>query len=123
MLVTQAILLGAGGGGVFMLSQSLLPEVIEHDYQRTGLRRGGTFAGVVAFLETGASAFAIFAMGLLLSSAGYVQGLATVGTQPDSAIAAIRLSAAILPTIAEIVAILLLTRYRLNIVPRRAVMT
>ena len=122
VLVTQAILLGAGGGGVFMLSQSLLPEVIEHDYQRTGLRRGGTFAGVVAFLETGASAFAIFAMGLLLSSAGYVQGLATVGTQPDSAIAAIRLSAAILPTVAEIVAILLLTRYRLNIVPRRAVM-
>lgn len=120
LLVTQAIFLGAGGGGVFMLSQSLLPEVIAYDYQRTGLRRGGSFAGVIALLETGSAALALFVMGFLLSNAGYIQGLANHGAQPASALGAIRLCAAILPTIAEIIAILFLTQYRLDDDNRRA---
>ncbi|HWU03653.1 MAG TPA: MFS transporter, partial [Novosphingobium sp.] len=58
MLLAQAVALGAGGGGIFMLSQALLPDVIEQDNAATGMRRGGAFAGIVAFLETGASALA-----------------------------------------------------------------
>ena len=38
LLVLQGGLIGAGIGGIFMLSQSLLPDVIAYDYQRTGLR-------------------------------------------------------------------------------------
>jgi GPH family glycoside/pentoside/hexuronide:cation symporter len=120
LLVVQGLFLGAGGGGVFMLSQSLLPEVIAHDYQRTGLRRGGAFAGVIALLETGAAAAALFVMGFVLSGAGYVQGLGAGGAQPASALGAIRVVAAILPTIAEIIAILFLTQYRLDADNRRA---
>lgn len=119
LLIVQGVFLGAGGGGVFMLSQSLLPEVIAYDQRRTGLRRGGAFAGVIALLETGAAAAALFVMGLLLSGSGYVQGLAPTGAQPEAALHAIRLCAAILPTLAEVLAILCLTQYRLDAEVRR----
>lgn len=118
LLMVQAVLLGAGGGGVFMLSQALLPDVIEHDYRRTGLRRGGAFAGVVSLLETGSSAFALFALGLALSAGGYVAG-AQAG-QPAHAIEAIRWCACVLPAVAELLGIVLLTRFRLDALPSEA---
>ncbi len=117
LLLMQAVWLGAGGGGVFMLSQSLLPDVIDHDYRRTGLRRGGAFAGVVALLETGASAISIFIMGLILSGAGYIGGKGAVAAQPSSAIWAIILSASVVPAIAEAIGILVLSRFRLDTKP------
>jgi GPH family glycoside/pentoside/hexuronide:cation symporter len=120
-LMGQALLLGAGGGGVFMLSQALLPDVIEHDYRNTGLRRGGAFAGVVSLLETGASAFALFALGLALSAGGYVAGTAEHAGQPPQAIEAIRWCACLLPAAAELLGILLLTRFRLDPTVKAAV--
>jgi GPH family glycoside/pentoside/hexuronide:cation symporter len=112
VLLVQAIWLGAGAGGVFMLSQALLPDVIEHDYRRTGLRRGGAMAGVVALLETGASAISIFVMGLILSGAGYIEGKGAAIVQPDNAIWAIVLSASLVPALVEMLGIACLSRFR-----------
>lgn len=120
LLMVQALLLGAGGGGVFMLSQALLPDVIEHDYRSTGLRRGGAFAGVVSLLETGSSALALFVLGLALSAGGYLAGVAGQAGQPPQAIEAIRWCACVLPAVAELAGILLLTRFRLYREPEGA---
>jgi GPH family glycoside/pentoside/hexuronide:cation symporter len=114
LLLVQAVALGSASGGVFMLSQALLPDVIDHDNRTSGQRRAGAFAGVVALLETGSSALAIFLMGILLSLAGYIEGATTATVQPDSALMAIRVCASILPTLAEGLAIFLLTRFKLE---------
>lgn len=116
LLAGQALVLGAGAGGVFMLTQALLPDVIEEDYRRTGLRRGGVFAGIVALLETSSSALAIFAMGLLLAASGYAEGAGAGGVQvqPQSALDAIRKIASIFPALAEFLAIAMLSRFHLR---------
>jgi GPH family glycoside/pentoside/hexuronide:cation symporter len=114
LLILQAIPLGAGAGGVFMLSQTLLPDVIEHDHQRTGMRGGGSYAGVVSLLETGAAAGAIFLLGIVLSHAGYVQGLKHGAQQPASAVLGIRYCVSLFPAGAEFVSLLLLGLYRLD---------
>lgn len=114
MLMGQAFFLGTFGGGVYMLTQSLLPDVIEHDFATTGEQRGGLYAGAIAFLETASSALAIFAMGLLLSLSGYVEGLDAAGRQPESAEFAIVLSGAVIPSCFELLSILLLIRFPLG---------
>ena len=114
LLLGQAVWLGAGAGGVFMLSQALLPDVIEHDHRRTGLRRGGAMAGIVALLETGASAVSIFVMGLILSGAGYIEGRGGAIVQPQSAVWAIILSASLVPALVEMLGIVFLSRFDPN---------
>lgn len=113
LLIAQGAFMGFGSGGVYMLSQSLLPDVIEYEYRRTGLRRGGAFAGAVSFLETASAALAIFVMGLFLAHAGYVQGLGSTGSQPASAVLAIRLSVSAIPALLELLSLAILSRYRL----------
>jgi GPH family glycoside/pentoside/hexuronide:cation symporter len=113
LLLCQAGVLGVGSGGVYMLSQSLLPDVIEYEYRRSGMRRGGAFAGAISFLETGSSAIGIFIMGLVLSQAGYAQGLPTDAAQPDSAVLAIRLCVSAIPATMALLSLLVLSRYRL----------
>jgi Na+/melibiose symporter-like transporter len=117
LLMIQSLLLGMGAGGVFMLSQALLPDVIEHDYRKTGLRRGGAFAGVVALLETGSAALALLVMGLVLSAAGYIEGAGLASGQPPGALSAIRLCASVFPALAEIVGIILLGQFHPAITP------
>jgi GPH family glycoside/pentoside/hexuronide:cation symporter len=120
-LFIRGVILGAASGGVFMLSQSLLPDVIEYDFRRTGMSRAGSFTGVMSFLETGAGGFGIFALGLLLSGAGYIEGLATAtGEQPGSALLAIRLACSIIPACSDVICILIMTRYRLSEAALRA---
>jgi GPH family glycoside/pentoside/hexuronide:cation symporter len=114
VLALQGAVLGVLGGGVYMLTQSLLPDVIEHDFVTTGERRGGLFAGAVAFLETASSALAIFLMGVMLSLAGYVEGLAITGHQPYSAQLAIIASGAVVPSCFELLGLLVLSRFPLG---------
>jgi GPH family glycoside/pentoside/hexuronide:cation symporter len=110
LLLVQGAMLGAFGGGVYMLTQSLLPDVIEHDTLTTGQQRGGLFAGAVSLLETASSAIAIFVMGLLLSAFGYVEGIAHEAMQPASARLAIILCGAVFPACFELVSLLILCR-------------
>src|SRR5206468_10262082 len=47
----RAFFLGFGGGGVIMLGQAMLPDTIEYDVRRTGLRREGLFAALYTPVE------------------------------------------------------------------------
>lgn len=110
LLVAQACALGVFGGGVYMLTQSLLPDVIEHDAKLTGRQRGGLFAGAVSFLETASSALAIFVMGLMLSVFGYVEGMTPGTEQPASARLAIILCGAVIPACFELISLTILRK-------------
>jgi GPH family glycoside/pentoside/hexuronide:cation symporter len=58
---------GTGAGGLLLTSESLLPDAIEDDCRRSGLRREGTLAAMFAFIEKGANALGVALVGFVLA--------------------------------------------------------
>ena len=114
--VLRAFLLGLSAGGSLLMGQSLLPDTIEYDYRRSGLRREGLFASIYSFVEKAAFAFGPLISGTLLSLFGYVSSRAggPVAVQSAHTLLGIYAGIAILPAGASVLAILLLQFYSLT---------
>jgi GPH family glycoside/pentoside/hexuronide:cation symporter len=98
---------------MLLMGQSLLPDVMEYDYRKTGLRREGLYAGLYSFVEKLAFATAPLTLGVLLSTMGFVPGLPRTATQPESALLAITLSMAVIPAITNTLKVVLALQFRL----------
>jgi glycoside/pentoside/hexuronide:cation symporter, GPH family len=110
----RAVIIGASGGGAILMGQSLLPDTMEYDYRRTGMRREGIFAGVYTTVEKLSGAIGISVVGAFLSAAGYVQSRGTAVVQPQSAIDAIYLIMGCLPALISALGIVGLLFYDLT---------
>ncbi|GIR71726.1 MAG: hypothetical protein CM15mP74_29770 [Halieaceae bacterium] len=99
LYMLRAFVLAVSNGGMLLMGQSLLPDVMEYDYQKTGLRREGLYAGLYSFVEKLAFATAPLTLGVLLSSMGFVPGLPRTAAQPESALWAITLAMAVIPAV------------------------
>jgi GPH family glycoside/pentoside/hexuronide:cation symporter len=110
----RAVVIGAAGGGAILMGQSLLPDTMEYDYRRTGLRREGIFAGFYTTVEKLSGAIGVAVVGAILSTAGYIQSQGTQVQQPDSAIKAIYLIMGCLPALISFLGIVALLFYRLT---------
>jgi GPH family glycoside/pentoside/hexuronide:cation symporter len=96
----RAVGLGITGGAVLLFGQSLLPDTMEWDYRRTGLRREGMLSAVYTIIEKLAYALGAALTGILLGASGYVKATGgTAVTQPESAISAIYFLASFAPLI------------------------
>lgn len=114
-IFARAIAIGIAGGGTFLLTQAMLPDAIEYDYYRTGLRREGVFTGVFVFVEQAAGAVGVAIIGFVLATMGYVAATeGRVVAQPESAILGIYLCMSILPLVFQVFAILAISRYDLT---------
>lgn len=109
--IARAIFIGVMGGGTLLAATSLLPDAIAHDFDRTGLRREGVFAGVYTTVEKASSAIAAALIGVILGLAGYAQGHAG-GPQPASAVSAVRMMT-LAPLVFCVLAAFILSTYRL----------
>ena len=115
LIFARAFAIGVSGGGTFLLTQAMLPDAIEYDYCRTGLRREGVFTGVFVFVEQAAGAIGVAILGLVLSGMGYVPATeGRVVQQPESAILALYVCMAVLPLLFQLVAIAAISRYDLT---------
>jgi GPH family glycoside/pentoside/hexuronide:cation symporter len=88
--IARALWIGLAGGGTLMMASALLPDAITHDFDRTGLRREGVFAGAVTTAEKAAAALSAALIGLCFSLAGYVSGVGGGAHQPPAVVAFIR---------------------------------
>lgn len=113
LIFVRAVAIGFMGGGALLMGQSLLPDTMEYDFLRTGLRREGVFAGFYTTVEKIAAAGGIAIVGALLSAAGYIQSRGVGIEQPESALTAIRLIVALLPAGVSLLAFLLMFAYHL----------
>ncbi len=113
-ILARGAAIGFAGGGALLMGQSLLPDTMEYDHLRTGLRREGIFAGFYTTVEKVAGALGIAAVGAILSGAGYLQSRGVDVVQPESALTAIRLVIALLPSGVSLAALLLLFGYTLS---------
>lgn len=114
----RAFCLAACNGGLLLMGQSLLPDVIDYDYQRTGLRREGLYAGMYSFVEKLAFATAPLTLGVLLSQMGFIRGLPRTATQPESALLAITIAMALIPAVTNVLKIFLALNLKLEPVKR-----
>lgn len=114
LIALRAVFTGMGAGGVLLIGQSLLPDTMQYDFQRTGLRREGVFAGVYTTVEKLSFAIGPALMGILLGAAGYVAGAEAAGIQNDASRLVIYAGVSILPALGIASAGLIMTRYRLD---------
>jgi GPH family glycoside/pentoside/hexuronide:cation symporter len=115
LTAARGVVLGAGGGAVLLLGQSLLPDTMEWDYRRTGLRREGVLSAIYTIVEKVAFAMGAALTGLALGAAGYVQGAgAHQVQQPASAITAIYWLCSIVPICFLVLSTVALKFYRLD---------
>ncbi|MCC6171088.1 MAG: MFS transporter [Gammaproteobacteria bacterium] len=107
----RAALKGFAAAGLILMAQSMLPDVIEYDYRKTGLRREGVFSGWYSFVEKVASAFA---PSLLLLGYAFFGFQSKAPVQTQDAIDGIRYCAAFLPCLYFGLSLIPLAFYRLT---------
>ena len=79
------------------MGQSMLPDTMEYDFLRTGLRREGIFAALYTTVEKFSGAIGVALVGALLGTYGYIQSRGGTVAQPESALWAIRIAMAWVP--------------------------
>lgn len=111
----RAFLLGAFQAGKLLLGLTMLPDVMEYDSLRTGLRREGAYAGAYNVVEKAAFALSPLVMTLILAAFGYQESIdnRTV-VQSAEAVFGIYLNIAIVPAACNLLAALVLLRYDLT---------
>ncbi len=90
-----AIVAGIGIATAYIVPWSMLPDVVDLDQLKTGERREGIFFALVVQLQKIGIALALFLVGRILDSAGYIPK--STGQQPDTALWAIRMIIGPLP--------------------------
>lgn len=114
LIYLRAIIIGASGSGVILMGQSLLPDTMEYDYRRTGLRREGIFAALYTTVEKLSGAVGVAIVGAILGASGYIQSRGADVVQPVSALAAIRYIMALIPTAITLTGMVTLYFYNLD---------
>ena len=114
IFLVRAFMLGISGGGMMLVGNAMLPDTMEYDTRRTGLRREGMFAGLYSTMEKVAAAVGTGLLGFILGAMGFVESTEGVVEQPESAILAIYLCNAVIPVILTGVACFLLRYYDLS---------
>lgn len=74
VVAALAVCAGISAGALMLAGQAMLPDAIAVDFEKTGLRREGLFAGVYTTVEKLAGALAAVIIGFCLSAAGFVSG-------------------------------------------------
>ncbi|MEO7378537.1 MAG: MFS transporter, partial [Sphingomicrobium sp.] len=73
LVYLRGMITGIAGSGVVLMGQSMLPDTMEYDYRRTGLRREGVFAALYTTVEKLSGAIGVALIGALLGASGYIQ--------------------------------------------------
>ncbi len=107
----RAALKGIAASGLLLMGQSMLPDTMEYDYRRTGLRREGIFSALYSFVEKVAAALAPSILLLVYAAVGFESRAAV---QSPEAIAGIKWAAALLPCLYFALSIPCLAFYRLT---------
>ena len=104
-----AIMAGFGVSVAYLIPWSMIPDVIELDELNTGQRREGIFYSFMVLLQKLGLALALFLVGQALEWSGFIQRIPgePIPVQPDSALLAIRIAIAPLPTVFLVIGLIL----------------
>lgn len=111
LLYTFVIVFGACAAGMFLLPSIMIPDTIEHDAWKSGMRREGAIYGAMIFTQQSGMAFGAFAVGIFLSLIGY-DPLAAAASADE--VLGIRLGFGLGPLLLLGLAMLIVRRYTLD---------
>ena len=99
-LLLRGIVAGIGSGALILMSISMLADTMAFDRKLTGQQREGLLSAIIAVIEKSAFAAGVVVLGLFLKDAHYLptHGGALV-TQPASAIRAMYIGYAVIPSL------------------------
>ncbi len=104
--------IGVATAGLTLAAQAMLPDTIDHDAKRCGLRREGVFTAGYSFMEKTAFALGPLILGILLEAYSYSTEDRSVSN--SQANHAILLGAAVLPAAASLLSAAVLWFYQLD---------
>jgi GPH family glycoside/pentoside/hexuronide:cation symporter len=114
-LVVRGAINGVAASGTALLSISMLPDVMEYDFRRTGLRREGIFSSVYTILEKLGYALGAGVIGVYLAASGYIPTLqGNLVQQPQGAITALYAGSSLIPAGLVVISLVLMWCYRLD---------
>lgn len=117
LLLLRAFVIGCTSGCALLMGQSLLPDTMEYDYRRSGLRREGAYSGAYSMVEKAGFAVGPLIIGLLLSAAGYDGAQTPAGAAGPSSGAttlAVLFGVSFIPAAASALSVLVLYGYGLT---------
>ena len=116
LLYLLAMMAGCGVSVAYLIPWSMIPDVIELDELNTGQRREGIFYSFMVLLQKFGLALALFLVGQGLELAGFIEKIpgGEIPIQPDSALLAIRIAVAPLPTVVLFIGLILAYFYPLT---------
>lgn len=97
---------------IWNLQRAMIPDVVDLEEQRTGERREGMFGGVFGLTIRVGSAVALVISGFVLDLSGFDASLG--GNQSEGTVTWIRIIYTVVPSVAILVAILVLSRFDLS---------
>ena len=114
LVIGRGVLIGLTNTGLLLMAVAMLPDTIEYDSRRTGLRREGVFSGVWMAIEKAGNAAGALVVGVILSLMGFVESASGAVTQTERALFGILLGFSIVPVVLMLVSLLIISRYRLT---------
>ena len=111
LLLGRGVLFGLIAGGMLLMGNAMLQDVMDEDYRRTGERKNGMFAGSYSLIEKVTSGIGAQILGLVLSYTGFVRGAAV---QSEPAVTGIYVVTALVPGVLMLVSLAVIRSYRLD---------
>ncbi|OYU13975.1 MAG: hypothetical protein CFE37_13405 [Alphaproteobacteria bacterium PA4] len=117
LILLRGFCSGIFSGGLLLMGQSLLPDAIDADCQRSGVRREGVYAGAYSFVEKASMALGPLLIGLILQYFHFQPSLGKSVPQPAEALTGIYIGVAVLPGLLYALSVIPLLLFRLDPVP------
>jgi GPH family glycoside/pentoside/hexuronide:cation symporter len=114
LILFRGLLSGTFSGGLLLMGQSLLPDAIDADCRKSGVRREGVYAGAYSFVEKASSAFGPLLIGMILQAFHFKPSLGKTVAQPPEALTGIVIGVAVVPAILYILSVIPLLYFRLD---------
>jgi GPH family glycoside/pentoside/hexuronide:cation symporter len=111
--ILRGIAMGAFGSAILLYSQAMWLDTIDHDRERTGLRREGLYTSVYVFIERLGYSLGPLALGELLQAMDFNKNL-PLEQQPASAEVAVLIALIGIPVCAYIGGLIFLWFYRVD---------
>jgi GPH family glycoside/pentoside/hexuronide:cation symporter len=102
---------GVISGGMLLMGNAMLQDVMDEDYRRTGVRKNGMFAGSYSLIEKITSGIGAQILGVILSVSGFSRA---AQAQPESALLGIYIVVAIIPAGLMLLSLFVIRAYRLD---------
>ncbi len=114
LILLRGFCSGVFTGGLLLMGQSLLPDAIDADCKRSGVRREGVYAGAYSFVEKASMAFGPLLIGLILQAFHFQPSLGKTVAQPAEALTGIYIGVAVVPGILYALSVIPLLFFRLE---------